>query len=93
MDGNRQVRPMATTEATYAARSYELMGFIRITKRDGTEILLGDDFDNDAIIETCDICNEPRPFFDLVNVGGRTDHDAIWECGKCHGVSGTRKDG
>lgn len=70
------------------------MGYIRITKPDGTEILIGEDFDEDYIIvETCDVCNEPRPVDDLTNVGGQLDHDAIWECSKCHGISGTRKDG
>ena len=69
------------------------MGYIRITKPDGTEILLGDEFDDVVVIETCDVCNEPRPSHDLTNVGGQTDHDAIWECSKCHGISGTRKDG
>ena len=84
---------MATTKTENIAGVDELMGYIRITKPDGTEILLGDHFDDVLVIETCDICNEPRPAHDLTNVGGQTDHDAIWECGKCHGVSGTRKDG
>ena len=83
---------MATTEATDAARG-DVMGYIRITKPDGTEIVLGDDFDDVVVIETCDVCNEPRPSHDLTNVGGQSDHDAIWECSKCHGISGTRKDG
>lgn len=69
------------------------MGYIRITKPDGTEILLGDDFDEDVIIETCDVCNDPRPSNDLTNVGGQDDHSAIWECSKCHAISGLRKDG
>lgn len=70
------------------------MGYIRITKPDGTEILIGEDFEEDYIIvETCDICNEPRPVHDLTNVGGQSDHDAIWECSKCHGISGMKKDG
>lgn len=69
------------------------MGYIRITKPDGTEILLGDEFDDVFTLETCDICNEPRPTHDLTNVGGQSDMDAIWQCSKCHGISGTRKDG
>ena len=70
------------------------MGYVRITKPDGTEIFIGVDFEGDyVVIETCDVCNEPRPTSDLVNVGGKTDLDAIWECSKCHGISGTRKDG
>lgn len=69
------------------------MGYIRITKPDGTEILMGDDFDSLEIIETCDVCNDPRPVSDLRNVGGKEDHSAIWECSKCHAVSGLRKDG
>ena len=83
---------METTKAKSIA-GVDLMGYIRITKPDGTEILLGDEFDDVVVIETCDVCNEPRPSHDLTNVGGQTDHDAIWECSKCHGISGTRKDG
>lgn len=84
---------MDTTKAKTAARSYKLMGYIRITKPDGTEIFMGDEFDDATIIEICDICNTPRPANDLTNVGGHDEHSAIWECSKCHGVSGTRKDG
>lgn len=69
------------------------MGYIRITKPDGTEILMGDEYDDALVIETCDICNTPRSVHDLTNVGGNDDNSAIWECNKCHGVSGTRKDG
>lgn len=69
------------------------MGYVRITKPDGTEILIGEDFDNYEVIETCDVCNEPRPQNELRNVGGNGDHSAIWECARCHGVSGLRKDG
>ena len=68
------------------------MGYIRITKPDGTEIVLGDEFDEVLTFEICDICNEPRPPHDLKNVGASMT-DAIWECSKCHGISGTRKDG
>ena len=84
---------MDSAKTKTAARSVELMGYIRITRPDGTEILMGDEFDDVLIFETCDICNEPRPESDLINVGGKTDLDAIWECSKCHGISGTRKDG
>ena len=69
------------------------MGYIRITKPDGTEIVLGDEFDDETFIEICDVCNDPRPAHDLRNVGSNDDHGAIWECSKCHGISGLRKDG
>jgi len=64
------------------------MGYVRITKPDGTEILIGEDYDNEyVILEVCDVCNQPRPDHELTNVGGQTDADAIWECKACHGVN------
>jgi hypothetical protein len=64
------------------------MGYVRITKPDGTEIFIGEDYDGEYIVvETCDVCNEPRPLSEITNVGGQTDHDAIWECKACHGVN------
>ena len=69
------------------------MGYVRITKPDGTEIFIGEDFEDEIIIETCDVCNEPRPARDLVNVGGREDTNAIWQCSKCNAISGTKKEG
>lgn len=72
------------------------MGYVRITKPDGTEIFIGEEFEDVMIIETCDVCNEPRPIDDLTNVGERRGEQrigAIWECSKCHAISGTKKDG
>ena len=63
------------------------MGYLRITRPDGTEIFYGDDYEDELEIECCDVCNEPRPSRDLTNVGGDDDATAIWQCSKCHGVN------
>ena len=62
------------------------MGYLRITRPDGTEILFDED-DEITIYEVCDTCNNPRPHYEPTNVGGQTDHDAIWECKSCNGVN------
>ena len=62
------------------------MGYLRITRPDGTEIVFGED-DETTLFEVCDVCNEPRPDYELTNVGGQTDLDAVWECERCHGVN------
>ena len=62
------------------------MGYLRIARPDGTEILFDED-DEITIYEVCDTCNNPRPNYELTNVGGQTDADAIWECKACHGVN------
>lgn len=62
------------------------MGYLRITRPDGTEIIF-DDEEEMVIYEVCDVCNEPRPSRELTNVGGNDDHSAIWECLSCHGVN------
>lgn len=63
------------------------MGYLRITRPDGTEIIFDEDDEMTIYYEVCDVCNTPRPTHDLTNVGGQTDHDAIWECSSCHGVN------
>ena len=62
------------------------MGYLRITRPDGTEIIF-DDEEEIQIYEVCDVCNEPRSVNDLTNVGGNDDTTAIWQCSKCHGVN------
>lgn len=61
------------------------MGFIYMKYING---YYGFDDDGNLIkLEVCDVCNNPRPDYELTNVGGQTDHDAIWECNNCHGVN------
>ena len=69
------------------------MGYLRITRPDGTEIIFGED-DEMIIYEVCDVCNEPKPSDDLTKVNLGTTYeqtlgidDAIWQCSKCHGVN------
>jgi hypothetical protein len=62
------------------------MGYLRITRPDGTEIVFDED-EEITIYEVCDVCNTPRPNYELTNVGGQTDLDAIWECKSCHSVN------
>jgi hypothetical protein len=82
----RQYRALGSTKANGTERRIKLMGYLRITRPDGTEILFDED-DEITIYEVCDTCNNPRPNYELTNVGGQTDADAIWECKACHGVN------
>ena len=69
------------------------MGYLRITRPDGTEIIFGEE-DDVVVYEVCDTCNEPKPEQDLIktNIGTTYEQtlgitDAVWECSSCHGVN------
>ena len=70
------------------------MGYIEIHNPDGTIIYLGEPQPmHIERIETCDVCNEPKPESDLIKIklGTREEQklgidDAVWKCSKCHGV-------
>ena len=71
------------------------MGYIEIHKPDGTITYLGKPQPmHTERIETCDVCNEPKPESDLIKIklGTREEQklgidDAVWKCSKCHGVN------
>ena len=75
-------------------KGVDLMGYIEIHKPDGTIIYLGEPQPmHTERIETCDICNEPKPESDLIKIKLGTGEeqklgidDAVWKCSKCHGA-------
>jgi hypothetical protein len=69
------------------------MGYLRITRPDGTEIVFGEE-DDIEVFEVCDLCNEPRAESEMVKTNlATTDeqklgiNDVIWECFSCKGVN------
>ena len=58
-----------------------MMGYIEITRPDGTKTLLGE-----VPVLICQMCNEMPHFDDSVRV--QSISPLQWQCEKCHAVNG-----
>jgi hypothetical protein len=57
------------------------MGYVEITRPDGTKTLLGD-----VPVLICQMCNEMPQFDDSVRI--MSISPIQWQCEKCHAVNG-----
>lgn len=62
------------------------MGYLQFMGKDGYWRQISDDGEI-IYLEVCDVCNNPRPTGELINVGESNDNGAIWECTQCHGIN------
>ncbi len=69
------------------------MGYLRITRPDGTEIVFGEE-EEIELFEVCDTCNEPRAESEMIKINMATTYeqslginDVVWECFRCKGVN------